>query len=277
MTNRNVWKPTQEECDLIRKAASLESSPSATLSQITLDAGYRQSLDSDSEDSPVSFNIARVTKRDDDTWADTGLCDFASWAHFRKGVELTEDGRAIVDFYIRPRTSALEPKLGGLLGNIVVYYARGRLVAIRGVDSHGRDYLSHLRPNSKLERHREYVASARARGAKTIPFSCPCCRQPLDALAAPRGMVWDSYVECPYCRGKFYNMVSSTEVAVQDWDSAFKRFKVTVEFESGGEGVYIEVAPNIERAEVRARGYCDARRGPVKRIVSIKNVSCPTK
>lgn len=47
-----------------------------------------------------------------------------------KGVALTEDGRAIVDFYIYARmTKSYEDDLRG---NIEVYYANGQITRIKG-------------------------------------------------------------------------------------------------------------------------------------------------
>lgn len=138
--SQSIWKPTQAECELIKRAAALESSPRATVAQLRLEPGIRYNVDDESIES--SFNIALVTSHEH--WDDTDLEQAWYWSDFRKGVPLTEDGRAVVDFYIRPRTDALAHKLDGLLGNVVAYYADGKLAAIRGTHSRGEDYLPKL-------------------------------------------------------------------------------------------------------------------------------------
>jgi hypothetical protein len=48
------------------------------------------------------MNIAKITN--DPDWNDTDLYDNAyTWRDFTKGVEMTDDGRAIVDFYVYNR------------------------------------------------------------------------------------------------------------------------------------------------------------------------------
>lgn len=135
-----IWKPTQAECDLIKQAAVLESLPRATPGQIKLEPGIRYNLSS--KTAPECFNIARVSDLPD--WGDTDLVDRIDWKHFRNGVPLSEAGVAIVDFYIQSRTDAIAEKLDYLLGNVVVFYAEGKLTAIRGVGSTGHDYLPKL-------------------------------------------------------------------------------------------------------------------------------------
>lgn len=135
-----IWKPTQAQCDLIKQAAVLESSPKGTLGQIKLDPGVRHNTVN--PDTPLSFNIAQVSSLPD--WSDTDLFDRVDWQTFRKGVELSQEGTAIIDFYIHARTDAIAAKLDYLLGNIIVFYADGKLAAIRGVGHCGHDYLPAL-------------------------------------------------------------------------------------------------------------------------------------
>lgn len=134
-----VWKPTQAECDLIKQAAALESMPRVSVGALRLEPGIRYSLTPGNN--RQSMNIATLTDRED--WEDTDLADFATWQQFREGVPLTEDGRAIVDFYIRPRSG------DDLLGNVVAIYEGGRLVAIHGCGRSGRDYLAWLAKGSR--------------------------------------------------------------------------------------------------------------------------------
>lgn len=120
-----VWKPTQAECDLIRRAAERETGER----YISMRPGLRYNIGRES--SPVEMNIALLTPEPD--WDDTDLFDYGSWAAFRKGVPLTEDGRAVVDFYVRDRRE------GDLLSNIAVDYAGGKITRIYGFSGFG-DY-----------------------------------------------------------------------------------------------------------------------------------------
>ncbi|MBD8089097.1 hypothetical protein IFT48_03815 [Pseudomonas fluorescens] len=136
----SIWKPTQAQCDLIKQAAVLESCPNAMLGQIKLEPGIR--YNTSSQTAPECFNIARVSTLPD--WADTDLVDRIDWKVFRKGVPLTEEGVAIVDFYIHSRTDAIADKLDYLLGNIVVFYSEGELTAIRSIGATGNNHLPQL-------------------------------------------------------------------------------------------------------------------------------------
>lgn len=114
MTNKkNVWKPTAEECKRIRDFTKQE-----VRGLTRMEGGTRINL----QDGEIeqSLNIALVAKTED--WQDTDLNDFVSWAGFRTGVELTEDGRAVIDFYCYSRE--------GLETNIAVYYKDGAIVKL---------------------------------------------------------------------------------------------------------------------------------------------------
>lgn len=140
---KKVWKPTQQECNWIKKAASLESQPRVTVGQLRLEPGIRYNVENDEIDS--SFNIALVSDHED--WDDTDLEQTWYWDDFRKGVPLTEDGRAIVDMYIRPKTEAIADanQLDHLLGNVVVFYADGEIKSINGCHRLGDDYLPEMK------------------------------------------------------------------------------------------------------------------------------------
>lgn len=107
----NKWKPTSLQCDSIRDFAKRE-----VQGLFRMEAGTRINLHN--SDIEQSLNIALVAQTDN--WADTDLHDFVSWAGFRAGVPLTEDGRAIIDFYCYSRE--------GLETNISVYYKGGVIV-----------------------------------------------------------------------------------------------------------------------------------------------------
>lgn len=129
-----TWKPTSAECKIIRDCAARE----AQRGDVRLEIGGRYNTDDPARtrDMPdhECINIALVTCLRDDSWDDTDLSETLPWQVFRKGVTLTPDGRAICDFYIYD-TRRHE---GWLHGNVVAYYADGRLAKVLGVGAHGR-------------------------------------------------------------------------------------------------------------------------------------------
>lgn len=118
MSAKQMWKPSKEECALIRATAKL-----AVSGLCKVEAGIR--CNTKYAGVEQSFNIARVTKSPSDYTLDTDLSDFASWADFRKGMELGDNGNAIVDFYLFNRFE--------LATNITVYYEAGRIQRIMNV------------------------------------------------------------------------------------------------------------------------------------------------
>lgn len=125
-----IWKPTSEQCKLIKRAAALEAK--IPLGAVLLEPGERfnehdNAKNIAAESIPYGdLNIALIS--DDAEWNDTDLLDYGLWASFRAGVALTPDGRAIVDFYIRKR---FDPH-SDLNGNITVRYEGGRITQIKG-------------------------------------------------------------------------------------------------------------------------------------------------
>jgi hypothetical protein len=73
-----------------------------------------------------SINIALETS--DPEWRDVDLADYGLWAEFRSGIQLTPEGRAIVDFSIRRRGDRYKD----LHGNITAYIIDGKLAYVRG-------------------------------------------------------------------------------------------------------------------------------------------------
>lgn len=121
---KNVWKPTAEECAQIRAYAKRR-----VLGLKKLEPGLRYNREDESVS--TSINIARVTKHSDG-WEDTDLSDFSSWAAFRKGVELTDDGKAIVDFYAYDTWE--------LRDSVVVYYKDGAILAIANTSTRPHNF-----------------------------------------------------------------------------------------------------------------------------------------
>lgn len=117
-----IWKPTQAQCDLIRRAAAREAGATSRFS-LKLEPGRRWNIDT--KTGPIEMNIALIS--DHPNWDDTDLYDLGSWKDFRAGVPLTEDGRAIVDFYISPRVEGRD-----LHGNVTVYFEGGKIARIHG-------------------------------------------------------------------------------------------------------------------------------------------------
>lgn len=110
MAKSNVWKPTQDQCNIIKAAAYAECGK-----RVSLEPGRRYStIDADI---PASINGLLVDKSED--WEDSDLQDHDSWGSFRKGLELTPDGKAAVDFYCYDRD--------GLVSNLIAYYDNGAL------------------------------------------------------------------------------------------------------------------------------------------------------
>lgn len=130
MTKHTIWKPTKEEKDLIKFCAVAESG--VPVSRLVLEPGIRCNTDTPERTYPYrgEYNIAFIT--DCEHWEDTDLEDYGSWAEFCRGVALTEDGRAIVDFYLAPKDGYLE-------GNLTIEYSDGTLMRVYG---YPREYLN---------------------------------------------------------------------------------------------------------------------------------------
>lgn len=111
--------PTQADCDALKAAAAREARLAPGM--VLLEPGLRFG--------PIKthahhMNIALVS--DDPQWNDTDLADYGTWSDFRKGLELTEDGRGTVDFYLRTR---FDPH-GELHGNVSCTIVAGHLAEI---------------------------------------------------------------------------------------------------------------------------------------------------
>lgn len=114
-------KPTKEEARIIRECAER----SAGYARVEICPGTRINIEKDN--SETHMNIAMVSDHPD--WDDTDLFSNAfTWSDFTRGVELTDDGRGIFDFYVYgPMGHHKE-----LQTNVTAYYERGRLVRVDG-------------------------------------------------------------------------------------------------------------------------------------------------
>jgi hypothetical protein len=112
------YRPTSEDKQILRKCAQR----SAGYPRVSMRIGERHNLE---REAPRSMNIALVTKHPD--WDDTDLWAQHDWQMFTKGVELTDDGRGIFDFYVSNTGHEAE-----LQTNVVAYVEDGKLVRIEG-------------------------------------------------------------------------------------------------------------------------------------------------
>jgi len=111
-----IWKPTPAQCNLIRAYARL----AADAGLVRLEVGKR--CNTEKVDVEENINIRLVS--DDPHWNDTDLFDFVDWKFFRRfGVDLTDDGKALIDIYVSTVGHYAE-----LRTNIQVYYENGRIV-----------------------------------------------------------------------------------------------------------------------------------------------------
>lgn len=105
--------PTAEEASIVRKAATEWAKAANEPGPYRVEVGERYADDVWAG----SINVLQVDKTRD--WEESDLRDVHPWSDFLKGVP-TDDGRAIVDFYVYGRD--------GLACNIQAKFYKGRLV-----------------------------------------------------------------------------------------------------------------------------------------------------
>lgn len=115
----SLWIPTSDERKRIRAAAV-----SSAGKLVKMEIGARYNLHDPMV--PESVNFMRVTKRPLDPTSDTDLAEVYPWSTFARGVELSHDGQALVDFYCY----GLGPS-GELEINVMVAYAGGQITSIK--------------------------------------------------------------------------------------------------------------------------------------------------
>ena len=116
------YKPTAEDKRIIRKCAEKD----AGKNRVEICASTRVSLVRDIKECPPNMNVAFLT--DDGDFGDTDLWDNSyAWSDFTKGVELTDDGRGVFDFWVYSvgHWAQLET-------NVTAYYKDGKLVRVDG-------------------------------------------------------------------------------------------------------------------------------------------------
>jgi hypothetical protein len=116
-----IWKPSADECRRLREAGVKAAQGRRAIS---LEPGLRcpWGPNPSRPDADPAMNIALVS--DDPKFADTDLHDYGRWSDFRRGVPLTPDGRAILDFYVRP-TGFGADRGDSLLGHVTVWWRQG--------------------------------------------------------------------------------------------------------------------------------------------------------
>ncbi len=113
---RKIWKPTPAECKAIREAGIRVAYGRRA---ITLEPRTNRSIRDYKR--PEHMNGFLVEEDPDDT----DLFSTVAWTKFTRGVELDDQGRAWVDFYIRP-TGRDADDLDPLLGNVTIWYQEGK-------------------------------------------------------------------------------------------------------------------------------------------------------
>lgn len=121
------FRPTSTDIAAIREAARQEAK-FERVGQVILEVGRRQSLAS----GETSINFALIS--DDPDWQDTDLDDYEPWAAFTRGVDLTAEGRGLLDFYIRRRGD----RHLDLHGNVSIGIVEGKLTTISGYPTNYR-------------------------------------------------------------------------------------------------------------------------------------------
>ena len=120
------YKPTSEDKRIIRDCAQRD----AGFKRVEICASTRHNIE---QDLGVGehMNVAFVSARDD--FSDTDLSDNSyKWSDFTKGVELTEDGRGVFDFWVYSLGYH-----GQLETNVTAYYENGKLVRVDGTGKKG--------------------------------------------------------------------------------------------------------------------------------------------
>lgn len=117
-----MHKPTSEEKRIIRECAQRE----AGYKRVEVNPSTRVSLKKGGDTKP-RMNVAMIS--DDPNFNDTDLFDNAfQWKDFAKGIEMTPDGRAVVDFWVYNTGRDAE-----LQSNVTAYWENNKLVRVEGV------------------------------------------------------------------------------------------------------------------------------------------------
>lgn len=122
------FRPTHDEWFIIKQMGLFGSyNPLPSINHVSLEA--RKSSNTEDKDKDVHINMALVTSDFAGGCNDTDLWDSGTQytKEFRKGVELTEDGTGLFDFYIYNR---YDRDHGELRGNVLVKVLDGKMHSI---------------------------------------------------------------------------------------------------------------------------------------------------
>lgn len=119
---KRPYRITQADADAIRNVAIRASG----CRRIALEPGSRVNT----SDHGRGYNVNIRLVSDEPDWNDTDLHDYISWAEFRKGFDLTDDGRGLVDFYVYSLGHD-----GELITNVQAYFEGRRLVRVEGMSA----------------------------------------------------------------------------------------------------------------------------------------------
>lgn len=128
-----LWIPSRDDIVLIKHYASVETGLAA--GRLILEPGSRFNIH-EPHTIDANINLMLVSKQSaEDCWDDTDLEAPKTLDTFKSGVTLTDDGRAVIDFYVRHKEH-------GLYGNVTVYYSAGAIQKIVGYGSTPTLYLA---------------------------------------------------------------------------------------------------------------------------------------
>jgi len=65
-----------------------------------------------------------------------------------------------------------------------------------------------------LVNYRRWLHSAELNGTKLIAYNCPKCLEKLQTAEAPKGEVWDTFSNCPFCGALLFKVTQGHEVKI---------------------------------------------------------------
>ncbi|MDF1691744.1 MAG: hypothetical protein P1U47_05200 [Zhongshania sp.] len=67
------------------------------------------------------------------------------------------------------------------------------------------------------DKYSHWLRCVKANQVPLLDYTCPDCKQELQALRPPEGEEpWDSVIECPHCQGLHFR-VAHSQGAVESW------------------------------------------------------------
>lgn len=62
------------------------------------------------------------------------------------------------------------------------------------------------------QKHDEYIATVKARGAKTLNYRTPCCNKEVEDRVPSDNDMWDTITTCPHCETHHFKTATATEI-----------------------------------------------------------------